>query len=236
VRSLRLVHTADVHIGDDLSPEERLAGLRAAVDVTLSLRADALLIAGDLFDSARVAARDLIAALEQLARLAVPVIVTNGNHDALLAPSVYERVRLSEAGPHVRFLDRPEGSHAVIEEIGLTVWARGMVDHHPGHNPLEGYSGLVEGHWQVAMAHGHYFPAREKPDRSSPVREEEIAALSCDYLALGHFHRFLDVSSNGTPAFYCGSPSEAGGSVASVNLVTLAPGVPVRVERIGLTP
>ena len=231
-RPFRFIHTADVHIGDSTIGPRRLAGLAGTVDAALATKADAILIAGDLFDSARVLDSEIEATLEHLARLSLPVVITAGNHDALGSPSIYERVRLSQAGRHVYFLGTPDGGHVALDHLQVTLWARGLVEHHPGNNPLAGYSRHVEGHWQVALAHGHFVPSAQKPDRSSPVFEDQIGALGCDYLALGHWHRFLDVSRNGTAAFYPGSPSEAGGSFASVNLVTLEEGRPARVERI----
>jgi DNA repair exonuclease SbcCD nuclease subunit len=223
-----------VHIGDDHNPARRLAGLTAAVDATMASRADALLIAGDLFDNARIADEAIEATFAQLRRLEVPVIVANGNHDCLGSPSIHDRMKVTDAGSHVYFLDDPDGSHLSVPELGLTVWSRAMIEHWPGFNPLEGYTSREDGHWQLAMAHGHYFPSGVVVDRSSPVLQQSIGDLTCDYLAMGHWHRFLDISHDGTPAFYCGSPSEAGGSFASVNLVTLAAGVAVQVERIAL--
>jgi DNA repair exonuclease SbcCD nuclease subunit len=213
-----------------------LRGLRAVVDATIEAAADALLIAGDLFDHARVKNEHAEQALEQLARLRVPVIVGNGNHDCLQPPSIYERVCLADAGSHVCFLDDPDGSRATVSGLRLTVWARAMLEHHPGFDPLLGYQRLDDGTWQVALAHGHYFATGHRPDRSSPLLQQQIGALGCDYLALGHWHRYLDVSHNGTPAFYCGSPSEAGGRFAGANLVTLDPRQGVSVERIALEP
>jgi DNA repair exonuclease SbcCD nuclease subunit len=229
---LRLLHTSDVHVGE--LPGVRLDGLIAFVDAANALGVDAALIAGDLFDSVRVTKDEIDATLVHLRRLAMPVLITTGNHDALGAPSIHERVALRDAGPHVHFLDHPDGSHVVLEDLRLTVWARAMVDHHPGNDPLAGYTRHVEDHWQVAMAHGHYFGEHEKPNRSSPVLSKQIGALGCDYLALGHWHRFLDVSANGVAAFYSGSPSEHGGTYASANLVTLQHGQPVAVERVRL--
>jgi DNA repair exonuclease SbcCD nuclease subunit len=228
------VHTSDVHIGEDLNPAKRFAGLVSAIDATLISGAQALLIAGDLFDNARVPDSDIEATFDQLRRLEIPVVISNGNHDSLERPSIHERVRLKDAGSHVYFLDEPDGSHVTLVDLGLTVWSRAMTEHWPGFNPVEGYTRLDDGHWQVAMAHGHYFPSGSIADRSSPIHQHHIGDMECDYLALGHWHRFLDVSHNGTPAFYCGSPSEAGGSFASVNLVTLQPGIGAVVERIGL--
>jgi len=231
-RLLRLVHTADVHIGDDLDPGRRLAGLHAVVDATLEHQAHALLIAGDLFDNARIKEHHARQAIDELARLRIPVLVSNGNHDALQPPSIYERVRLADAGAHVYFLDHPDGSHVTLPQLHLTVWARAMLEHDEGFNPLLGYTTRDEGHWQVILAHGHYFAAGHKPDRSSPLLQEHIGDLTCDYLALGHWHRYLDVSHDGTPAFYPGSPSEAGGTFPSANLVTLDPQHGTTVERI----
>ena len=228
---LRLLHTSDLHIGEI---PLRLSGLEYVVDAANALSVDALLIAGDLFDSARVTQHDLHASLAHLQRLVVPVLITCGNHDALGAPSVHERVALREAGPHVHFLDDPDGSHVVLSDLRLSVWARAMVEHHPGNDPLLGYERHIEDHWQVVMAHGHYFDDHETPDRSSPVLARQIAALGCDYVALGHWHRFVDVSANGVAAYYSGSPSEHGGTYASANLVTLEHGAPVVVERVAL--
>jgi DNA repair exonuclease SbcCD nuclease subunit len=163
--------------------------------------------------------------------LRVPTIVTVGNHDALAPPSIYHRISLLDAGSHVHFLDDPVGGYAVLEELGLTVWARAMIEHERDHNPLAGYRPLNPTHWQVVLAHGFFFRTGQPVERSSPIREDEIRALGCDYLALGHWHRFADVSVNGVPAFYPGSPSERGGTFASANLVTLDPETGVVVER-----
>ena len=231
---IRLLHTSDVHIGDDINAARRLEGLTAVVNVAIERRVDALLIVGDFFDSARVKSPEVDEAIAQLQRLDIPTIVTVGNHDCLSEPSIYDRADMLTAGSHVHFLDDPDGRHMHFDELKLSVWARAMLDHHPGHNPLAGFERNGNGHWHVALAHGHYVPDDESNYRSSPIWEREIADMGCDYLALGHWHRFLDVSANGVPAFYCGSPSEAGGSFSSGNLVALHPEDGVSVERISL--
>ena len=232
---LRLLHTSDVHIGDDVRPDRRLAGLRGVVDAALENAVDALLIVGDLFDSARVLPEQVEQALEQLARLSVACVVVPGNHDQLESPSIYDRVRPCEAGAHVHFLDDPGGAELRLG-AGLRFWNRATFDHSPDCRPLSGYTGRRGGGWQIVLAHGHYVTDGEPSHRSSLVRQNEIAALDCDYLALGHWHRFFDASSGGVAAYYCGSPSEEGGSFASANLVTLDPESGVGVERVRLAP
>ena len=231
---LKLIHTSDVHIGDDYDPARRLTGLRGVVDAALERHVDAALIVGDLFDSARVKAPAIEATLAELARLTMPTFITSGNHDCLDESSPYQRVSWDQAGDHIYFLDDPEGCHVSLHDRKLTVWAKGLVDHHPGHKPVDGYVPHLDGYWQVAMAHGHYVPPDETSERSSLIHGDEIAELGCDYLALGHWHRFLDVSHDGVAAFYSGSPSEPGGSYPSANLVILDPATGPRVERIPL--
>ncbi|MCE2391081.1 MAG: DNA repair exonuclease [Proteobacteria bacterium] len=231
---LRLLHTSDVHIGDDGRAERRLEGLRGVVDAALANEVDALLVVGDLFDSARVLPEQVEQTLEQLARLEVPAVVVPGNHDQLESPSIYDRVRLHDAGEHVHFLDDPQGAELRLD-AGLRIWNRATYDHSPEFRPLSGYAGDGGG-WQVVLAHGHYVPDGEPSHRSSVIRQSEISALGCDYLAMGHWHRYFDASSGGVPAYYCGSPSEEGSSFASANLVTLDPALGVRVERVRLSP
>ena len=234
-RTLRLLHTSDVHIGEDLTTGERLGGLRSVVDVAKGRSVDALLIVGDLFDESRVPEEQIDDAIAELARLDIPTIITCGNHDALGPPSIHDRLVLSDAGEHIRFAAAPEGQHMVFEEIELAVWSRGMVAHTPDNLPLEGYTPHPGDLWRVVLAHGHHVAdAKEDAHRSSRISTAEIAALECDYLALGHWHRFFDASAGGVAAFYSGSPSESGGSFASVNHITLAAGRGARVERIAI--
>ncbi len=234
-RTLRLLHTSDVHIGEGHTSGERLSGLRSVVDVAQARSVDALLIVGDLFDESRVPEEQIDEAMAELARLEIPTIVTCGNHDALGSPSIHARVALSDAGEHIRFAAAPEGEHIVFEELELAVWSRGMVEHTPHNLPLDGYTPYPADLWRVILAHGHHVAdAKDDAHRSSRISVADIAALECDYLALGHWHRFFDASAGGVPAFYSGSPSESGGSFASVNHITLSAGRGARVERIAI--
>ena len=234
-RTLQLLHTSDVHIGEGRTADERLRGLRGVVDVAKGRSVDALWIVGDLFDESRVPDEQIDDAVAELARLDIPTIITCGNHDSLGAPSVHDRLALSDAGEHIRFAAAPRGEHIVFEEIELAVWSRGMVEHTADNLPLDGYTPHPGDLWRVVLAHGHHVAdAKDDSHRSSRISVADIAALECDYLALGHWHRFFDASVGGVPAFYSGSPSESGGSFASVNHITLRAGRSARVERVAI--
>lgn len=225
----RLLHTSDVHV-DDSAYTHRV--LRSVVDAAIECRVDMVLVAGDLFDHARVASRTIDEVMSQLARIAVPTVIIPGNHDRTGSGSLYERVDLRAAGPHITFLSSPFGEHAQFADLGISVWGRGLEVHSPDNRPLEGYTRSATSGWQIALAHGHYFPVASRIDRSSPIREEELADLDCDYLALGHWHHFLDVSAGLVTAFYSGSPSE--GSDRSVGIVEMDAVRGIQVRRFPL--
>jgi DNA repair protein SbcD/Mre11 len=225
---VRLLHTSDIHVaGDDLSA----GALRAVIDTAVDSDVDVVLIAGDLFDHARIDDGVVERTVVQLARLEQPVIVIPGNHDCVEVPSIWQRADLSAAGNHVRFVGEPAGERLVFEDLALEVWARGIERHEPRHRPLDGYQPADPGYWSVVVTHGHYVATGEQSDRSSPITQDEIGQLGCDYLALGHWHRFLDVSEGGVTAFYPGSPSDVRGEKPTVNVVTLHPETGVAVER-----
>ena len=226
--TVRLLHTSDIHVAGD---EVSAGALEAVVDTAIESEVDVVLIAGDLFDHARLADEVVEQTLAELARLEQPAIVIPGNHDCVEAPSIWQRVNLAVAGDHVRFAGDPAGERLLFEELALAVWARGIERHEPRHRPLNGYVAADPGYWDVVVTHGHYVPTGEASDRSSPITQDEIGQLGCDYLALGHWHRFLDVSEGGVTAFYPGSPSESRGEIPTVNVVTLHPDEGVGVER-----
>jgi DNA repair protein SbcD/Mre11 len=228
--TLRLVHTSDIHLSD--GPDSPRF-LRQVVDLAIGQEVDAVLIAGDLFDHSRVDQATVQGAIEHLARLEQPVVIIPGNHDQVDERSLYHHFDLETAGPHVTFVGEPAGRQVVFEALRLVVWARGIEDHSPSHRPLEGYRTPSPSSWNVVLTHGHYVAAGAISDRSSQITAPEIGALvGCDYVALGHWHHFLDVSADGVPAFYSGSPSLPAGDYASVNLVELSEARGTVVERL----
>jgi DNA repair exonuclease SbcCD nuclease subunit len=231
--AVRMLHTSDVHISGD---EASIESLHLVVGTAIESNVDIVLIAGDLFDSARVPEEAVEQTISELGRLGRPVVVIPGNHDCIDEGSIYHRANLSTAGDHVYFAGNPDGEEFVFEHLSLRIWARGIKSHDPQNRPLAGYVAPDAECWNVLVTHGHYVPRGEISDRSSQITQDEIGRLQCHYLALGHWHRFFDVSEGTVKAFYSGSPSEPGRDAASVNLVHLSPGIGTVVERrtIGL--
>lgn len=105
---MRLVHTSDWHLGRTLHGESLLAHqaafLRWLLAEAVSHRADAVVVAGDVYDRA-VPPTDAVtlldASLRDFAAARIPVIITSGNHDSPVRLGF--GARLSElAGIHLR--------------------------------------------------------------------------------------------------------------------------------------
>ena len=281
-RKIRLIHTSDTHLGDDWHPDAAARALSAVVDGIHSLAGDALLIAGDVFDHARIPDAVLEFFVAEMARAAVPAVILPGNHDLYDAASLYHRRPFAAAPDNLHIISGTRGATVSLPDLTLDIWGRAMDCHTPAFRPLQGISARRNGssngngdgdgdggnggssgdssssnsgngsgsgnggngggsgsnagsngggnignggneRWLVAMAHGHFHYPDDTEERSSPIRPHEIAAAACDYIALGHWERFEDVSQNGVTAYYSGSPmgaSPARGQVA-VNVIDL---------------
>lgn len=235
MRPVRLLHTSDVHLGPggfarpDVGRhlDECLCPLDAIAGAVETHRPDALVVAGDLFDHQRVDATLVDTVLDRLAGLGVACIMINGNHDLHDHRSLYHRVggATEAARDSLFFLDQQGGSSVELFDGALHVWGKAMDDHHRGFRPLHHVPPRPRHDaWWVVVGHGHYEPADEGGlIRSSPLNPADIEATEADYVALGHWHRRTDVSTEGVTAWYSGAPHGFGAS-GSFNLVDLEPG------------
>lgn len=243
-RPLKLVHTSDVHIHSEgraanaTVPARELVALSHIIDLLSAQRAELLLIAGDLFDSSRVASAVVDYVLAELGRAPCPVVLIPGNHDCHDESSLYRRFDFREAGSHVHPILAEQGETLEFPELDATVWGRAMVEHDHGNRPLAGIPARSGDRWHIGLAHGHLVPDRDVL-RSSLITPDEIEASGLDYLALGHVHVFRDVSEGATTSAYSGSPAAPhlpDGEWGSMAVVTLDPEQGVSLSHEKLAP
>jgi DNA repair exonuclease SbcCD nuclease subunit len=231
-----LVHTSDLHVDEDRHAASRggdgTAGFRSVLSTARALGADAVVLAGDTFESNQLSPAILDRAGRLLAEAGRPVVILPGNHDPALPDSVF--VRGGFAGlRNVSILGVTHDEAVPFPIFDLEIWGHAHRDYF-SMAPLRGPRQRST-RWQVAMAHGHYEPpeTRANPLRPSWVfSDEEIAATGADYLALGHWDRPMRVGNGVVPAYYSGSPELAG----TVNLVRLTAAGEVVVTREPLSP
>jgi DNA repair exonuclease SbcCD nuclease subunit len=227
------MHTSDVHLGCTYSGPMARQALAAVVDAALEERADALLLAGDIFDYNRVRDDEVRFFLGQLGRFPQPSIILPGNHDCYIDGSVYRRPLFADAPAQVHVLDDQSDTLCLFPDLDLEVWGRATVDHHRGFRPLTEEPPREGNRWRVGLGHGHFEEEVGSEARSSPIFPEDIAALACDYVALGHWDRFADVSQGEVRACYSGAPHWDGRKrgLASALLIRLDPEEGVQVTR-----
>lgn len=123
-RAVRILHTADWHVGRRLGRFDREDDQRAALDRVVAIAdqeaVDLVLVAGDLLESARPPIEALRLVLETLERLAAgrPVLAIAGNHDP---PALFELLAplLRPRGIHLVGDIHPPDRGGIVElEIG----------------------------------------------------------------------------------------------------------------------
>jgi DNA repair exonuclease SbcCD nuclease subunit len=231
-RPATVLHTSDCHLGSDARGTEEVAFERAMA-LALAERVDAVVIAGDLFDSARVPDAALEWTAAHLDALPCPVVIIPGNHDVLAETSVYHRLDLTARCPRVHFIDEHAGMLVDVPGTDVVVWGRAMVEHEPAYRPFDGLPAPSPDRWTIAVGHGLLLddgPA----SRSSPIFVSDLAEVAWDYVALGHVHAYREVRDEPTPARYPGATAYSRDGAAGLVLVDFVPGVGAQPRWVGL--
>jgi DNA repair protein SbcD/Mre11 len=257
--AMRLLHTADWHLGRAFHGEDLLSAQAAFVDFVVdaarTAAVDGVLIAGDLYDRALPPVDAVRLASEALARLAeiAPVVAISGNHDSA-ARLGFGAELLARAGVHVQ--TDPLAAATPVAVGDGWVYAIPYLEPDLVREPL----GIEERTHAAAMAAAmaqvradaarrngpvvvmaHAFVAGGMPSESE--RDLAVGGASnvpafafdgADYVALGHLHGPQVVG--GGLGRYAGSPlafsfSEAG-QAKSVALVEITAGALPLVELL----
>ena len=200
---MKLVLFADLHLDTPFtwaSPavaRRRRQALRdtldAIVDLAVAQGADAVCCAGDLYEHERVTPDTAEFLRATFARIhPLPVLLAPGNHDHLVASSVYAR---TEWSPNVHLFTGAELEPFTLAE-GFTVW--GAAHHVPANTPgfLErGFRADRQG-VNVALLHGSLrsgLAFQEEGKRPhAPFDADEIPAAGLHHAMVGHFHTIAD--------------------------------------------
>ncbi|HET7372977.1 MAG TPA: DNA repair exonuclease [Gemmatimonadaceae bacterium] len=214
---MRLVHLSDLHLGyrqyQRLTPggvnqreADVAATFRTAIDRIIALEPDLILVAGDIFHAVRPPNQAILHAFLQFGRLvhALPnatVVLVAGNHDSPRSAETGGILQLfAQIGVHVvdrepRRLSFPERELSVLAVPDVPGLVRPSLTPDP------------DARYNVMVIHGEVqgmLPAgATSGDRAAvEITHEELGAARWDYVALGHYHVFREMSPN---AFYSGS-------------------------------
>ncbi len=215
---MRIIHTADIHLDACYAfpgfpagfGSRRRQGLRDVLHTILQRAvawpADAVLIAGDLFERDRVS-RDTVAFLRREFGLVqpVPVFIAPGNRDPYVDDSPYA---LEPWPDNVHIFRTPEWTARALDDKPLTVHGFAFDGPDLSTSPYGALRVPNDGRVHVAVGHGserRRLP-EGKPERA-PFDAAELAAEGLSYLALGHFHALTPIEERRTPRiYYSGAP------------------------------
>jgi exonuclease SbcD len=195
---MRLVHVADVHLdapfawaGADGGAHRRQAirdTLRAAVDLARAEGADALSIAGDLFEHERVTedtARFLAEAFASLAP--IPVLLAPGNHDWYGPASIYHRA----AWPANVTIFREDRLRPLTLAEGFTIWGGAHLAPAGTNGFLDGFA-VDRGGVHVGLFHGSESAAMSAESATkfphAPFTAAQIPQSGLHFALVGHLH------------------------------------------------
>lgn len=244
-RMTHFPHTADWQIGrqygqfetDDaaLLAEARFDAVARIAALAAERQVDAVLVAGDVFDTQGVSDRTIRRLFAALAAYAGPWVMIAGNHDAALADSVWSRAaQLGCIPPNVRVPPRPGVVDLAAQN--LAVLAAPLTQRHTYDDVTQAFDAMESepGRIRVGLAHGSV--AGRLPDTidaTNPIAPDRASRARLDYLALGDWHGCLSIDER---TWYAGTPEQdrfrgnEPGYVLDVRIA--APGATPQVERV----
>ncbi len=198
----RFIHTADIHLdspltslalrnadlGDLVRGATRKA-LERIVDLAISERVDAVIVAGDLYDGSQTSMATALFLMRQMRRLeaaGIGVFLIRGNHDA---QSQITRELTFPPNVHV-FDGRGKPVKAGALESGREIHVHGVSFAQP-HAPaslLPTFRAPVPDAVNIGLMHTSLAGA-SRHDPYAPVGIADLSAHGFDYWALGHIHQ-----------------------------------------------
>ncbi len=237
------LHTADWQIGKAFGnfPEgaraalaaRRIEAVRDIARIAAEAGAEAVLVAGDVFETPAVGDETLRRTLVALEPFPGPWVLLPGNHDPALAESPWTRIRRLTRAENIILATEPRPVE--VPAGRLTVFPaplqrrREIVDLTDWFDDAEAAPGSV----RVGLAHGSvsgYLPA--EAEAGNPIAADRAVRAGLDYLALGDWHGTLPIEPR---TWYSGTPepdrfrANEPGQVLIVRIE--APGALPQVER-----
>ncbi|MGM0491756.1 MAG: metallophosphoesterase family protein [Armatimonadota bacterium] len=243
---MKLIHAADVHLdaptrslgrqGADLRRRTWEAWERA-VEAAIERKVQLVIVAGDLFDErnpARATLERAFRGIERLAECAPPieVVLLPGTHDCWAEATLWDSPRVRALPDRAHVLAGPEATSLPIPHLDVVVHGCAHRCDVAGQRPLCDLRADPDAKINIGVAHASL--DRGDVEDDALFSDAEIEATGMDYVALGHWHTWQDVSAGDITALLPGSievPGFGDWQTGSVALVTLGEGA-TRVERL----
>ena len=233
---MRFIHSVDWQIGkvfkqfgakEETLRQARLAAIERLGELATAHEAYHVLVAGDVYDSEAPSPHTLRAPIERMKRFGdIHWHLLPGNHDPHRPEGVWDRLTQLGLPPNIRLHLAPTpfalNDHAFLlpapllrksELDDISAWMDGAA--------------TPPGAVRIGLAHGSVVNFGHEGEAANPVDPARVAKANLDYLALGDWHRTLQV---GPAVWYAGTPEpdRAGGQEQGTALLVdiAGPGAP----------
>ncbi|MDE1990146.1 MAG: DNA repair exonuclease [Betaproteobacteria bacterium] len=212
---MRFIHTADWQIGTQFGQftaeeaahltDARLETVRNIAKFAAARNADAVLVAGDVFDQQTVSETVIRRLFTALASYTGLWFLLPGNHDAALTESIWTRAqRIGCVPSNVRLLLQPEV--IPLDELKAALLCAPLTQRNTYEDTTAffDHAQTPEGYLRIGLAHGSVSGLlQEGIDSANPIAQTRAETARLDYLALGDWHGEYQVNDrirySGTP-------------------------------------
>ena len=208
--TFNMVHTSDLHLGSLFSatPEvaeqrrqEQLDTFKQILDLCTANKADALLIAGDMFDSMRVESSYLEKVKRLISHYNLRIFITPGQHDPATPDSCY-----NTEWPQNVHIFRGGMEKVEIPEKNTCVWGAGFTRTTCEETLLKNFN-PVSSRINILMLYGELVDSADADSSCNPIDVGQIGSCGADYVALGSSHDHEYYENNELIYCYSGMPS-----------------------------
>ncbi|WP_395803965.1 exonuclease SbcCD subunit D [Daejeonella sp.] len=200
--SIKIIHTADNHIGISYNTvsqaksdlvKERLDALKRIVDEGNKENANYLVIAGDLFDVAKLNQKRTSEVIKVLDAFKEKVVIIPGNHDFYIdeKDSLWNYFKKNVNAEKILVLDNYEVYVDTIGDQEVRFYPAGCRTLHSDQHMIGWVSNIekpVEA-IHIGIAHGNVVGlGRDEDGKYFNMHEDELKVAGVDFWLLGHIH------------------------------------------------
>ncbi len=214
MNSVKILHTADIHIGArdaflganaESRRFETLLTFERIVDLAKEKGVDILAIAGDLFDSNNVESEFISGVLNKISSIPeIKVVFAAGNHDPLNSESPF----LNNSLPQNLYILPTTDSVLTFEDIKTKVYGKSFEgvylkgEEEFSIKPDSDYINIMVQHGELRADLGSDY---------NSITPKFVKKSGMDYIALGHVHSHTPIGKiDNTHFAYCGCPEGQG--------------------------
>ena len=214
MKSVKILHTADIHIGSvdgflkqnaESRRFETLMTFERIIDLAIQSNVDLIAIAGDLFNRPTPDNVFVQAVFKKIADSNIKTVYCAGNHDPLMSSSPF----VTNSLPENLFVLGVKDQCITFEDIKLRVYGRSFENSSLKGEEEFSISVPQDDFINIMVQHGEL-----KGDLNSEynsITPRFIKKSGMDYIALGHIHKRTPIGKIDNTYFaYCGCPEGQG--------------------------